>query len=245
MKSWPHHLGRRLAKVVRVYPESRTVDLVCMDNGQRLGRVQVMSDSVSTDSGSWRVPDVAKPASEQTADALVQGRNLVAVVDLVSGRPLVVGFVHPAGSEMTFAEQNREVHRHPSGAYTTVAPDGSMEVFHPSGAYFRIGTGAHQDLAAVSADGNWAIPAGAPPAQITLQTAGVNLTIMPNGAITLDAPQSPVTLTYQSATLNGDVHLNGALTATGPISTAADVVAQTDGAAVSLIHHTNGGQHVP
>lgn len=241
MIGWPHHLGHRLAKVIAVYPGRHRVDVICIDNGQRLAQIKVMGH-VASDAGSWRVPSVPKPASDARADALSPtGRNLIAVVGLVSGRPLVLGFVQPNGTQMTFKEDNRFVDRHPSGAYTTTAPDGSMEVFHPGGGYVRVGAGDHQDLAAVSADGNWTIPAGGAPPQITVATAGVKLTIMPNGAILLDAPGSPLTIHVQQTQINGPVTINGDLLVNGQVSSTGDMIAN----GVSLEHHTNGGKSVP
>ena len=223
-------MSLRTAKVVRVNQTRRTVDLVFNDNGQRVADVQMVGNS-SSDSGSWSVPDVPKPASEAGPDQLSPtARNLVATCDMLNGRPVVTGFLHPLDTQVAFAEPNREVHRHPSGAYSTVAPDGSIETFHPSGAYLRIGTGDHQDLATVSADGNWQMPAGAPPAQITLATAGFTLTVMPNGATTLTTT-GPVVATFANMELHGDVKVFGALEVTGDVT----------GGTVSLDHHVHGG----
>ena len=228
-------MSLRLAKVVRVNHQRRTVDLVFTDNGARIADVQVMTAHASSDSGSWDVPDVPPPASEATPDTLSPtGRNLVAVCAMFHNRPIVQGFIHPLGTQLAFKEANRAVHRHTSGAYTTTSPDGSIETYHPSGAFLRIGTGGHQDLAAVSADGNWTIPAGAAPAQITLSTAGFTLTILPNGSTTLETTGKLV-MRYADAELFGDVKLHGKLEADG------DVVAGT----VSLQRHTNGGRTVP
>lgn len=209
-------MNLRPAKVIAVHPERHTVDIVFSDTGQRVAEVQVIGDAGS-DAGSWSVPNVPKPTSEATPDVLTSGRNLVAAVATVAGIPVVTGFLRPEGTQMTFSEQNRTVRRHASGAYTTIAPDGSIEVFHPSGAFLRIGSGGHQDLAAISADGNWSIPAGAPNAQVTLATQGFSLTILPNGATTLQTT-GELHMTYAKAVLTGDVAITGALTATGEIT---------------------------
>ncbi len=223
-------MSLRSAKVVRVNHARRTVDLVFNDNGARVADVQVVGNA-SSDSGSWSVPDVPMPASEAGPDRLSNtGRNLVASVAMMNGRPLVTGFLHPLDTQVSFNEPNREVHRHPSGAYSTVAPDGSIEAFHPSGAYLRIGTGDHQDLATVSADGNWSTPAGAAPAQITLATAGFTLTILPNGATTL-ATTSKVSMTYADLELHGPVKIFGDLAVTGDVT----------GGTVSLRNHDHIG----
>ena len=192
---------------------------------------------VGASTGSWNVPDMPKPANEATPDVLASGQNLTAVVAFAGGRPVVQGFLSPLGSEMGFTEQNRSITRHAAGGYTTVAPDGSIEHFHPSGAYLRIGTGGHQDLAAVTSGGKFTVPHGAPPAQITLSTAGFTLTILPNGATTLETT-GELHMTYSKAFLNGDVALTGNLTATG------EVTAKAGGSSVTLSQHkghTGGG----
>lgn len=191
----------RFAQVTAVHPERRTVDLVFMDDGWRCAEVYVLPGAVSSDSGLWDVPDVPKPQSEAQAGGLnATGRNIVAACAMAYGRPVVMGFLDPAGSMMRFKQQNREVHRHVSGAYTTVAPDGSIEVFHPAGAYLRIGVGEHEDLAPLAADGNWTIPPGAPPAQITLVTSGFKATVMPGGNTEIDT-NGTVTVKAQGAVL--------------------------------------------
>lgn len=232
-------MSLRFARVVAVYPKRRTVDLVFTDNGQRMGEVQVMGDVGST-TGSWHVPNVPRPDSEAKPDVLGKGQNLTAVVAMAGGRPLVQGFVAPLGTEMGFDEQNRSIHRHVSGAYTTIAPDGSIESFHPSGAFLRIGAGDHQDLAGVTAGGAFTVPAGAAPAQITLNTAGFKLTIEPNGATTL-VTGGELHITYGKAFLTGDVSLQGSLEVSGEVTAQAG-----SGGSVTLSKHKGhiggGGQ---
>ena len=221
----------RFAKVVATYPRTRSVDLVFSDTGERSARVQVMTSNASSDGGTWDVPDVPKPSSEQAAGELApSGRSLVACVAFNGRSPVVIGFMHTLDGQMAFGEQNRQVYRHPSGAYTTVAPDGSIETYHPSGAYLRIGTGDHQDLAAVSADGNWQIPAGAPPAQVTLATSGFKLTVQPGGECDL-VTAGKLSLTYATAEMHGPVKIFGALEVTDDVT----------GGTISLQGHVHGG----
>ena len=176
----------RFAQVIKVHPERRTVDLVYLDNRVPVSEVQVLSGAISSDSGVWSVPDVNLPASQASAGGVdTPGRKLIAAVDRAGIRPVVLGFLQPNDGQLVFLQANREVTRHPSGAYTTVAPDGSIEIWHPSGAYLRIGTGAHEDLAPLTAGAPWSVPPGAPPAQITLATDGFTLTIEPGGKTTL------------------------------------------------------------
>jgi hypothetical protein len=136
----------------------------------------------------------------QTCWWIRSGRRLIACVDFVYGRPIVVGFVLLDGSQMGLTEQNREVHLHPSGACTMIAPDGSIETFHPGGGYVRIGTGDHQDLATVAAGGTWNTPA-APAPQITVATSGFKAIIAPGGQVTMTSNAGA------DVTFAGDVNL--------------------------------------
>src|SRR6201999_3246154 len=145
-----------------VHPERRTVDIAFADTGLPVGA----------------------PTTDAGAGGYAPGRRLIACVDFVYGRPIVVGFVLLDGSQMGLTDQNREVHLHPSGACTMIAPDGSIETFHPGGGYVRIGTGDHQDLATVAAGGTWNTPA-APAPQITVATSGFKAIIAPGGQVTM------------------------------------------------------------
>ena len=221
--------GMQRARVVAVHPERRRLDLVLLSNGQRLPNVRVLGSSGS-DTGSWDVPDVPRPAAEGTASDLPQGeqRALIAVVGWVDGAAAVFAFDHPPVTALAVNEQNRTVHRHPSGAYSTIAPDGSMEMRHPGGAYVRIGAGEHQPLDNIAGPG-WAAKGGSP-AQITVVTGAVKVVIEPGGAVTVEGT-GELTLSYGHATLNGDVQLNGSLTVSGEVT--------ANGVALST--HEHGG----
>ena len=218
----------RRGQVVAVHPESRTVDLVMLDDGQRMARVEVMAGA--SDCGVWDVPSVKPPANEAAAGGMAtSGRTLHAVLAPDGrGSGVVLGFVAPMGG-LAVKEQDRYLYRHPSGAAFTIAPDGSIEVIHPSGSYFRMGTGDHQDLAGVVTS---ALPAaGGPVPQITMGTPdGVKLTVKPGGEVELTTP-AELKLTYAHATLHGDIALTGTLTAS------VDVVAN----GISLHNHKHGG----
>ena len=197
----------RRGQVVAVHPERRTVDVVMLDDKSRFAQVDVANHAGSFLGGCWHVPNVDPPTSEQATGGIeAERRILVAMVDFEDGYPTVMGFVHANGGQLAFDQQDRSIERHASGAYTTTAPDGSMEMWHPSGTTFRIGTGGHEDLAPLAADGNWSVPAGAAIPTITLQTPTFSLVVAPSG----DA-----VMTYKTLTLNGPVQLNGAMVATG------------------------------
>jgi hypothetical protein len=159
------------------------------------------------------------------------------VVDCIGNRPVVVGAFHPLGGQMTFTQQDRHVVRHSSGTYTTVAPDGSYETFHPSGTYVRVGTGAHESLTPLSLENVWKEISDAPAPTITLHHPKLDLTIAPDGTVTLHG-QSTAGVTIDKAmtlnvpqglTINGNVTLNGGMAATQDVTAGA----------VSLRHHVH------
>lgn len=176
----------RLALVVAVHP-NRTVDLVFQDTGLRIAGAHVLSSLVTSDSGVWDIPSVPRPTSERLAGELpTTGRQLIAAVDMCSGRWVVTGFLHPLGGQLAFTQPDRRVDRHSSGAYSTVAPDGSLELWHPSGSFVRIGTGAaHESLASISHDNAWREVSNAPTPTISVHTAKFDLTIDPSGNLTV------------------------------------------------------------
>lgn len=188
----------RKAVVVAVYPERRSADVVYTDTGMPVAEVHI-AGNVSSDGGSWSVPSVAKPGSlSQQASPPDTGRKLIALLDQLDGRPVIVGFMTPSNGQMALTEQNREVHRHASGAYSTVAPDGSMESYHPSGAYVRIGTGAHQSLTPLSKDSAWKEVSGAAQPTITVHTQQFSLVVEPSGNVSLTTTGT-VSMTSQGA----------------------------------------------
>ena len=90
-------MSLRFAQVVAVHPETRSVDLVFVDNGQPAGKVKVQSHNGSSDTGFWDIPNVPKPASQKAAGGFNgAGRNMVAVVDFLGALPIVTGFMHPS-----------------------------------------------------------------------------------------------------------------------------------------------------
>lgn len=209
----------RQAVVVAVHPERRTLDLVYADTAMPVAEVSI-AGWVSSDGGHWHIPSVPKPKGIATqASPPDSGRQLVALVDQVGGRAIVVGFMSPPTTQMAFTQADREVHRHSSGAYTTVAPDGSIETFHPSGAHFRIGTGAHENLQGVSRENIWDEVSSAAQPTITLKTQQFSLVIEPSGNVTLTttgtlsmSSQGAMSLSSQGAMT---IHSDADVTITG------------------------------
>ena len=197
----------RLAQVTGVHPERRTVELTYLDSGGRVAEAHIASGVVGSDAGTWAVPNVPRPGTEGQAGGInASGRTVMAVVAEVHGRPIVMGFIAPLGSQMAFTEQNRTMYRHPSGAYATIAPDGSIEVRHPGGAHLRIGQGATE---AIPGANGWGVGGGSPP-QITLTTSGFTLTVEPGGKTTLTT-EGEAEITTPHLQINGNVDIAGNL----------------------------------
>lgn len=183
--------GLKLAKVVGVVPGGHAVDLLFLDDGSRVPAVQVMVPSASTNSG---VNNLVAPAGDGQWNARLTGdRDVIAVVGLYRGLPLVLGFLYPQVCQMLFDRKDFKVERHPSDVYTTVDTDGNIEVYHPSGTYLRIGESPdHEDLTGQDVDGAWAISKNTGKAvhvQLTIKNAGAkmaSLNIDPSGNVTLE-----------------------------------------------------------
>jgi hypothetical protein len=213
----------KLAQVTQVYPGSRTVDLVFLHNNLACAAVSVMAGSIGSDHGVWDLPSVKKPASSAEIGQFGStGRNLFALCGFYGEstlRPIVMGFMRPQGSAVVFNQDDREVHLHPSGTYTTVAPDGSYEVYTPGGGYLRVGTGGHEDLAGVAANG-WSPPTSETPPTITVSNGKSTLVMDPAGNVTLTAAGNLV------ANIQGTATVSAAVVAIE----APDVTAGADGA---------------
>jgi hypothetical protein len=183
----------KLAQVTKVYPGARKVDLVFLDSRLPVASVKIMTGAVGSDFGSWNIPAAVQPENAQQVGSFNQsGRNIIAVCGFIGARgerPIVMGFLKPAGSVVSFTQDNREVHLHPSGTYTTVAPDGSFEVYNPNGGYIRIGTGAHEAPAAFSS-GSFPAPASPAVPTITVSNGQGGLTMDPSGHVTLSGVAS-------------------------------------------------------
>lgn len=216
-------MGFRRARVTKVHPGARRVDLVFLDNGQRAAMVEVVG-SVSGVGGGWSIPNAPPTRSENAATRTDRPgtTGLTAFCGFEWGRPVVLGFLHTGNGQAATTEQNRAFDLHPSGTYQTVAPDGTVEIKHASGAYLRLGQG---DTAPVP--GLPAAPGGAAPARLTVVGQGWKLTVEPGGDLALTT-EGILKMKYASAEMEGDILLKGTMTVQG-----GDVIA--DG--VTLKHH--------
>lgn len=136
----------RLGYVVKTHPEDHSVDLVMCDDGTRLIGVQAMSVGGSARTGHVDMPEV--PEKKDKWDITKpNGQDQKAVVAFSKYGPIVMGFLLPQVSQMTFKDGKRRMNRHQSDVYHTIDGDGNMELHHPSGAYVRMGEDLdHEDL---------------------------------------------------------------------------------------------------
>lgn len=177
--------------VVACYPEGNCVDVLLTDDGRRLRGVPVLVPTGTSSTGIVDLPDVGGPADDSRWDiAARRTRTMRAVVAFCRGVPVVLGFLLPDVTQMTFTDKNRRVMRHASDVYTSIDGDGNIEVAHPSGAYVRIGTSpAHEDLTGKDYDKKWAITHNTDKqVHLMVKIGNATLHIDPVGNVALDHP---------------------------------------------------------
>lgn len=232
----------RFAQIVKVWPQRRTAEVVFCDDGWRVADVPILNMHVTSDTGGWACHDVPRPPTEHVAGGLQPSqsdRTSLAVVAMVAGRPLILGYQPHPLTQMAFVEDqaNRDIWRHPAGTYSTIAPDGSVEIYHSGGAFVRIGSGEdHEDLTPLAANGNWQLPDN-DPATITVVTKGFKMVVRPGGdtIITSDGSLSIDYAKNIAVHAGGDISVRADGRATVAIAGAADVTVGGD-----LTAHTDG-----
>lgn len=131
-------MALRKGIVVATHPEDYSVDLLMVDNGERVTGVQVMSKSASGRTGSVDLPDVPErknkwDVSEDT------GQDMHAIVDYVGRTPVVTGFLFPQINQMLFKDPKMKFDRHTSDVMNYVDGKGNFGIIHPSGAFIQVG----------------------------------------------------------------------------------------------------------
>ena len=191
----------RFAQVVRVNQARRTVDLVYLDTREP-AREALVVGKASNVGGAWDVPSVPLPVNAQATGTVPPATpSMMAVVDDIDGRAVVMGFVPALGNQVAVTPENLEIDRHPSGVVQTIEADGSIQTIHPGGVTLRIGTPALLNPATIAADQNWHVAAGAPPT-VTLITPKATMVIDPaTGNVTV-VSQGDVSVTAKDATVN-------------------------------------------
>ncbi len=229
----------RTAIVVGVNQATRSLDLVYTDSNQPIANVKVAGEASSSISGSWNVPHMPKPANPQQTGVLpASGRSMVALVALVSGRPVVIGFLPASGNQMAFTDPDRKVERHASGVVHSIDQAGNVQIDHPGGYTLRIGDPNIEVPGATAADGNWSLPAAAAPT-VTLKTPQVTITIAAGTGNVTVTSSGDVQVTAKDAAVN--VTGTAAITAAGAASVTAGGQLTLKGAPVVL---GNGGRKV-
>lgn len=210
----------RLARVIKVYPDSQTADVRFNDNGAPGWRLPISTLSTG-DTGSFDIPN---PETSQNPFPTGEREAMAICVTLGNNKWIIVGFLPPTKRQSMFAD-GRTVSRHSSDIYTSTDQDGNFQWTHPSGAWVRVGTPDKEDLTGQDVDRAFKIKrntASAP--TITVGGPWGALTIGHEGAINLQTSNG-ISLTCTKLTVTGDVEVTGDVTADG----------------VSLKHHVHGG----
>ena len=203
-------MDKRLVKITKIYPGSHSVDCIDLETGDPVARAVVVTSAITSNTG---LAELASPAS----------REILGLLEVVSGLPLITGFLPPRVSQVLFDEAERRIDRHPSDVYSTIDAGGEMEIYHPSGTFFRIGVStAHDDLTGQNHDANWAI-ANNTDKQVSVHLEVANaasgsvatLTIDPSGNITIDSRGAFTATADNGFTFNGDSVFNGNVTING------------------------------
>lgn len=145
-------MAMRKGIVVATHPEDHSVDLVMVDNGERLVGVQVMTPSASSRTGSVDLPAV--PEKKDKWDITREdGQDMHAVVDYVGRTPVVIGFLYPQINQMLFKDPKMRFDRHQSDVMRYTDGDGNFGIMHPSGAFIQVGESPEKpELAGKNAD---------------------------------------------------------------------------------------------
>lgn len=182
----------RTGIVVATHPEDHSVDLVMVDNGERLIGVQVATPGGSTRSGTVDLPAV--PEKQDKWDITREtGQDMKALVGFVRGQPVVAGFLYPQINQMLSRDPKLRYSRHQSDVEWMIDGDGNIQLNHPGGAYIRIGeTPDKVDTAGKNADGNAKADRNTGrKVNVRVGLAGntVVLTMTPDGAVTFKLEQ--------------------------------------------------------
>lgn len=211
-------MSLRKGIVVAVHANDHSVDLVMSDDGSQIPGVPVMSHSASARTGGIDMPDVPNSGGANKWDITKRnGQDMEAVVAFFGRNPVVIGFLYPQVSQMTFDDAKRKFVRHQSDVYTTITGNGDCELYHPSGAYVRIAEDLeHEDLEEKNTDKSLRLDRNKE------RQVGMRVKL---GGVTIDIKDGEVKITATRITMTGEVVTEGDVRAGG----------------ISLIDHTHGG----
>jgi hypothetical protein len=185
-------MDKQFMQVVGTHPETYSVDLLDWRSGWRMDQVPVMVGPATGRTGAADLPVF----SEESPG--------LAIMDMVDGNPVVLGFIHTRLSALRFAD-GRAIDRHDSDVYQTIDREGEFELYHPSGAMIRMGEGeAHVDLTGLDHDGQWALAKNTgKTVKLTLQVGASKIVISDEG-VDITSPA----LTHNGVDV-GDTHIHG------------------------------------
>lgn len=219
-------MAPRKGVVVATHPEDHSVDLVMVDNGQRLVGVQVQTPSGSARSGTVDLPEVPEKADKWDITK-EDGQDMLAIVDYVGRTPIVTGFLYPQINQMLFKDPRMRFSRHRSDVMTYTDGDGNFGIMHPSGAFIQVGEKPERpELAGQNADGSLAIDRNTERKvflRVALAGNVAELTMTPDGYCTLKLAQD-LAIECQSASVKAPggmefdtpvAHFTGKITSDG------------------------------
>lgn len=134
----------RLGKVVKVHPSDHSVDVVLMDNGAKMANVQLLAPTASTRSGRVDLPEPELPDPENPWSLKMSDKqDLLAVIAMMAGTPLCLGFLYPQVNELAMPEdtKNLAIDRHASDFLHTIDDKANAAFAHPGGSYLTFGAG--------------------------------------------------------------------------------------------------------
>lgn len=155
-RNWQYTM--KLGKVIAVYPEKKTVDVVLQSGGVQYG-VKVLATAISTMSGISYLPrpHLEKEPGENGADVpkAFGKRDIYAVIGFIEGHgsmPVVIGFMSPWKNQLSFpykGYENQRLERHESDRYRRIKGDTAAalggkdipaveEIRYPDNSYMRI-----------------------------------------------------------------------------------------------------------
>lgn len=186
-------MALRKGIVVDTHPDDHAVDLLMLDNGERLVGVQVSSSAASGRTGT--VDLVAVPPGRNKWDISQEnGQDTHALVDYVGRTPVVMGFLFPQINQMLFKDPKLKFGRHQSDVINYNDGQGNFGVLHPSGAFIQVGESPEPPaFANRNADGNLKVDRNTGrKVHVRISLAGKTavLTMTPGGSCTLDLDEN-------------------------------------------------------
>lgn len=229
--------------VVAVHPEDHAVDLLMVDNGERLVGVQVQSANGSSRSGSIDLPEAPKRQKKWDITEATD-METIAFVDYVSGRnnPVVTGFRIPQVNSMLSKDPAVTLSRSKSDVMRYDDGKGNFGILHPSGAFIAVGATPDVYDFPSMADGALTLDRNTEQKtymRVALGGQAVDIVMSPDGDLKISLKKD-FTLECQSGTVKATEGLTFDTPKahfTGEVTSEKDMIAGT----VSLQKHLNTG----